>query len=161
VAISASVAATFRDRPYPGGLTYSGHLLGCAAAVASIAVMEDDDLVARARRLGDEVLGRRLAAIAAHHPSVGEVRGLGCFWAIELVRDARTREALVPYGATGATARPVAELRAACIARGVYPFTNGNRLHVCPPLVIGEADLHAGLDAIDEALLVADAWASA
>lgn len=159
MAISGDVAASFRDRPYPGGLTYSGHLLGCAAAIGAIEALEDEDLVARARRLGDEVLAPRLAALAARHPSVGEVRGVGCFWAVELVRDRRTREPLVPYAAAGAAARPVDEVREACLARGVHPFFNGNRLHVCPPLVVDEADLLAGLDAIDEALLVADAWA--
>jgi len=161
VAISPDIAATFADRPYPGGLTYSGHPLACAAAVASIGIFEDEGILARARHLGEKVIGPRLSALAEHHPSVGDVRGLGCFWAVELVKDRASREMLVPFNATGADARPMAELLAACKSRGVVPFTHFNRLHVCPPLVISDEDAHAGLDAIDEALTIADRWATA
>jgi taurine--2-oxoglutarate transaminase len=98
--------------------------------------------------------------MAARHPSVGEVRGLGCFFAIELVKDQRTREPLVPFNATGADAAPMVEFAAACKAGGVWPFIHFNRTHVAPPLVIDEADLRTGLAAIDAALEVADAHAS-
>jgi len=91
---------------------------------------------------------------------VGEVRGLGCFFAIELVRDKSTREQLVPFNAAGADAAPMNELMAACKARGVWPFAHFNRLHVAPPLVIGEDELLRGLAAIDEALEVADGYAA-
>ncbi len=160
VLISDEVAATFDDRPYPGGLTYSGHPLACATAVASIGVFEEDDVVGRARRLGEEVIRPELLAMAERHPSVGEVRGLGCFFAIELVRDRGTREPLVPFNAGGADAAPMVEFAAACKAGGVWPFTHFNRTHVAPPLVISEEDLRRGLSAIDAALEVADAHAS-
>lgn len=156
VLISDDVAASFGDRPYPGGLTYSGHPLACATAVESISIFEDDDIVGRARRLGEEVVRPVLTEIAGRHPSVGEIRGLGCFFAIELVRDASTREPLVPFNASGPDAAPVAELMGACKERGVWPFAHFNRLHVAPPLVISEADLRVGLEMIDEALTVAD-----
>ena len=79
VVISDAIADTFRDRVYPGGLTYSGHPLACAAAVASIQIFEDEDVLGHARMLGEDVIGPELAKIADKHPSVGEVRGLGVF----------------------------------------------------------------------------------
>ena len=98
--------------------------------------------------------------MATRHPSVGEVRGLGVFWAIELVRDRATREPLVPYNAAGAAAAPMGELAAACKQRGLWPFTHFNRLHVVPPLTISDDDMRAGLAIIDEALEVADQYAA-
>ncbi len=157
VLISDAVAATFAERAYPGGLTYSGHPLACATAVASIGIFERDDVVGRARRLGEEVIRPMLAEIAERHPSVGEVRGLGCFFAIELVRDPATREPLVPFNAAGPDAAPMGEVMVACKAGGVWPFAHFNRLHVAPPLVISDDDLLLGLASIDRALDAADA----
>ena len=156
VIMSAAISATFANRPYPGGLTYSGHPLACAAAVACIGIYRDEDLIARARRLGDEVIAPALRAMQEKHPSVGDVRGLGMFWAIELVRDRNTREPLVPFNASGAADAPMAEFAAACKRQGLWPFVVSNRLHVVPPLVIDEPLLRDGLAIIDEALHVAD-----
>jgi taurine--2-oxoglutarate transaminase len=156
VIISRAIADTFAERPYPGGLTYSGHPLACASAVASIEIFKEERIIEHARHLGDDVVGPALAALAARHPSVGEVRGLGVFWAIELVRDRATREPLVPYNAAGAAAGPMNEVAAACKQRGLWPFTHFNRLHVVPPLTISDDDMRAGIAIIDEALEVAD-----
>ncbi|MFC5941189.1 aspartate aminotransferase family protein [Micromonospora harpali] len=161
VIISDRVAAEFADRPYPGGLTYSGHPLACAAAVATIRAMEDEGIVEHAAWLGEHVLGPRLRKMAESHPSVGEVRGLGAFWAVELVRDRRTREMLVPFAPTPAQAAPMNELAAACRRRGLWPFTHFNRVHVVPPCVISEQDAQRGLDILDEALEVADRYVDA
>jgi taurine--2-oxoglutarate transaminase len=89
---------------------------------------------------------------------VGEVRGLGCFWAVELVRSQETREMFVPFNASGADAAPMAEVTAACRARGLYPFAHFNRLHACPPLVVSDDDARTGLALLDEALAVADRY---
>ncbi|MFJ9644161.1 aminotransferase class III-fold pyridoxal phosphate-dependent enzyme [Streptomyces sp. NPDC004244] len=156
VAISAAIADTFATRPYPGGLTYSGHPLACAAAVATIATMEEEGVVEHAAHLGENVIGPALAEIAGRHPSVGEVRGLGAFWAVELVRDRGTREPLVPYNAAGADNAPMAEFAAACKASGLWPFVNMNRVHVVPPCTVTEAEAKEGLALLDEALTVAD-----
>ncbi|MGB7448093.1 MAG: aspartate aminotransferase family protein [Ornithinimicrobium sp.] len=153
VVISEEIAATFDERPYPGGLTYSGHPLACAAAVATITAMREEGMVDNAARLGREILGPRLREIATRHPSVGEVRGIGCFWAVELVKDQQSREPLAPYG--GSSPAMVA-LTKALRDGGVMPFVNFNRVHVVPPLNIGDADLLTGLDVLDEALQVAD-----
>jgi taurine---2-oxoglutarate transaminase len=158
VIISRRIADTFKERAYPGGLTYSGHPLACASAVASIAIFEEEGLIERARSLGTNVIGPALEKIRNRHPSVGEVRGLGCFWAIELVSDRQTREPLVPFNASGPAAAPINAVAAACKADGLWPFIHFNRMHVCPPLVISDADANRGLEIIDRALEVADTY---
>lgn len=161
VILSDKVAATFSERVFPGGLTYSGHPLACAAAVATIDAMRDEGMVENAARIGAEVLGPGLRAIAAKHPCVGEVRGVGVFWCVELVKSKATREMLVPYNASGAANAPMVELGAEMRRLGAMPFMNFNRLHVVPPCNITEADARAGLAIVDEALRVADRHTSA
>jgi taurine--2-oxoglutarate transaminase len=156
VAISGAIADTFARRPYPGGLTYSGHPLACAAAVATLNVMEEEGIVEQAARIGEDVLGPGLRELARRHPSVGEVRGTGVFWALELVRDAETREPLVPYNPVGEANAPMAAFAAAAKAHGLWPFVNMNRTHVVPPCTITETEAKEGLAALDEALSVAD-----
>lgn len=153
VAISPRIAATFDERVYPGGLTYSGHPLATAAAVATLQVMHDEDLVARAAQLGEEVIGPRLQALMERHPSVGEVRGVGVFWAIELVKDRGTREPLAPYGGTS---DPVNSVVAECKRNGLLPFVNFNRIHVVPPCTISADEVEQGLSVLDDALALAD-----
>ncbi|GAC1603011.1 MAG: aspartate aminotransferase family protein [Acidimicrobiales bacterium] len=158
VIISRAIADHFKERVYPGGLTYSGHLLGCAAAVASINIFKEESLIPKARRIGAEVIGPELAKLEARHPSVGEIRGLGVFWAIELVRNRETREMLVPYNASGDDAAPMAAVVSACKAEGLWPFAHFNRLHVVPPINISEDELRQGIAILDAALDVADRY---
>ena len=158
VIISEGIAATFQDRPYPGGLTYSGHPLACASAVASMGVMRSEGIIDHARSLGAEVIGPELRALAERHPSVGEVRGLGVFWALELVRDRHTREPLVPFNAGGVDAKPMNDLAAACRERGLWPFIHFNRTHVVPPCTTTADEVREGIAALDEALTVADGY---
>jgi len=157
VVISDPIAETFRERVFPGGLTYSGHPLACASAVASIQIFKEEGIIEHARMLGEEVIGPALREVAQRHPSVGEVRGLGVFWALELVRDQETREPLVPYNAAGPAAAPMNELAAACKQRGVWPFTHFNRVHVVPPCTITADEVAEGIAVLDEALTLADA----
>ncbi len=152
VVIPGRIVDSFRDRPYPGGLTYSGHPLACAAGVATVEVFERDGILEHVRHLGSDVLGPGLAEIEAKHAQVGEVRGLGAFWAIELVTDPDTREPLVPFNAGGAALAPINAIGAACRARGLWPFLAGNRIHVAPPLIITDDEARHGLTVIDEAL---------
>ncbi len=156
VVISDAIAAHFDTVAFPGGLTYSGHPLACAPGVATFEVFARDGILERVRDLGERVVEPRLRAMAERHPCVGEVRGRGLFWAIELVRDRETREPLVPFNAAGPSAAPMTAFAAACKKAGLWPFTHFNRVHVAPPLVISEEDLVRGLDIIDEALTVAD-----
>jgi taurine---2-oxoglutarate transaminase len=158
VVISDPIAETFRERMFPGGLTYSGHPLACASAVASIQIFKEEGIVEHARQIGEDVIGPSLRDLAERHPSIGEVRGLGVFWALELVRDRATREPLVPYNASGPAAAPMAELAAACKRRGLWPFTHFNRVHVVPPCTVSAAEVAEGLAILDEALAVADGY---
>lgn len=157
VAISAEIAATFAERAFPGGLTYSGHPLACASAVATINTMAEEGIVENARHIGETVLGPGLRELAERHPSIGEVRGLGVFWALDLVKDRETREPLVPYNAAGADNAPMAELAAACKQRGLWPFVNMNRFHVVPPCTVTEEEAKTGLAVLDEVLSLTDA----
>jgi taurine--2-oxoglutarate transaminase len=156
VLVNDAIHATFVDRPYPGGLTYAGHVLACAAAVGTINAMKDEDVVGQARRLGSDVLGPGLRALAGKHPSVGEVRGVGGFWAIELVRDRQTREPLVPFAATGQANAPMAAISTACLERKLLPLIAGNRIHVTPPLTLSDEEARLGLGILDEVLAIAD-----
>jgi taurine--2-oxoglutarate transaminase len=158
VVISDPIAETFRERVFPGGLTYSGHPLACASAVASIQIFKEEGIIEHARTLGEDVIGPALRELAERHPSVGEVRGLGVFWALELVRDRETREPLVAYNAAGPAATPMNEFAAACKQRGLWPFTHFNRTHVVPPCTASAAEIAEGVQILDEALEVADRY---
>ncbi|MEO8850938.1 MAG: aminotransferase class III-fold pyridoxal phosphate-dependent enzyme, partial [Allobranchiibius sp.] len=160
VVISDAIAATFANRPFPGGLTYSGHPLACASAVASIRIFEDEGILENARMLGTDVIGPGLRKLAAEHSSIGEVRGLGVFWAIELVKNGQTREPLVPFNATGPAAAPMNEFAAACKKSGLWPFTHFNRTHVVPPCTATPDEVSEGLAMLDAALDVADHYAT-
>jgi len=153
--ISEKIACWVRPRYFAGGLTYSGHPLACASAVASIEAFQEEGIVENAAETGN-VLRIALAALAEKHPSIGEVRGLGCFFGLELVKNRETREPLVPFNGTGAAARPVAAMAAHALANGLYMMTHWNVTMVCPPLTITRDELDEGLALLDGALSVAD-----
>jgi taurine--2-oxoglutarate transaminase len=155
VIISDEIAATFEARVFPGGLTYSGHPLACASIVATIDAMREEGIVENAARIGTHVLGPGLAELADRHPVIGEVRGLGVFWALDLVSDRRSRAMLAPYGGTSAAMGTLAEQ---CRSRGLLTFINYNRLHVVPPCTVSEAQAKEGMAILDEALAAADAY---
>lgn len=155
VIISDPISATFDHRVFPGGLTYSGHPLACAAAVATIDAMYEEGIVDNAAKIGATVLGPELTAMAERHPSIGEIRGLGVFWALELVANRSTREPLAPYGASSPA---MTATIAACREGGLLPLANHNRIHVVPPCTIDEGDARRGLAMLDEALYVADEY---
>ncbi len=161
VIISRPIADTFKERAFHGGLTYSGHPLATSSIVASIRIFKEEQIIDHARDLGANVIGPELKKLADRHPSVGEVRGLGVFWALELVRDRKTREPLVPFNASGADARPMAEVVNACKAGGVWPFSHFNRLYVTPPCTTTPDEIREGLAAMDKALEVADKYCKA
>lgn len=155
VLLNEAIASTFDTRAYPGGLTYSGHPLACAAAVATLETMTDEAIVEGADALGRNVLGPALQQLADRHPSVGEVRGMGAFWALELVVDRGTKEPMAPYGASSPAMQAVI---AAAKSEGLLVFHNYHRLHLAPPLNLGETEAKEGLAALDCALEVADSF---
>jgi taurine---2-oxoglutarate transaminase len=155
VIISDPIVATFSDRVFPGGLTYSGHPLGCASIVATIDAMRDEGIIDNAVRIGTEVLGPGLRELAGRHPVIGEVRGTAVFWALDLVSNRETKEMLAPYGGSS---EAMTALVADCKARGLMPFVNYNRLHVVPPCTVTESEAKEGLAILDESLSVADRY---
>ncbi|MGH3133773.1 MAG: aminotransferase class III-fold pyridoxal phosphate-dependent enzyme, partial [Gaiellaceae bacterium] len=144
-----------RDKYFPGGLTYAGHPLACASAVASIEAFREEGVVENAAEVG-AYLGERLRELAGSHPSIGEVRGLGCFWGIELVKNRETREMLVPFNASGEAAAPAARLVKAALQRGLYLMTHWNVIMVVPPLTITRDEVDVGIAILDEVLTIAD-----
>jgi taurine---2-oxoglutarate transaminase len=153
VVINEAISATFNDRVYPGGLTYSGHPLACAAAVATIEAMENEHIVENARHIGDDVLRPGLEELAKKHKIIGDVRGTGVFFALDLVTDRATKEPLAPYGGSSPA---INEILAACRAEGLLIFNNFHRLHVVPPCTITDDEARDGLARLDRALSVAD-----
>jgi taurine---2-oxoglutarate transaminase len=156
VLIGDAIYEMFTQRPYPAGLTYSGHPLACAAAVSAITAMHEEGTVAAAARLGTDILGPGLKELAGKHEVIGDVRGIGGLWSMELVRDRATKEPIVPPGAVGASNAPMASFARACLERGLLPLIMGNRIHVAPPLNVSDADAAAGLAILDDALAAAD-----
>ena len=149
VIISDAIAATFDQRVFPGGLTYSGHPLATAAAVATINTMAEEGIVEHAAQIGQSVIKPLLEELQAKHKVVGEIRGLGVFWAIELVKDRATHEPLAPYGGSSPAMN---EVMAACKKAGMIPFMNFNRIHICPPCNVSESELREGIAILDAAL---------
>ena len=153
VVISDAIASTFDERVFPGGLTYSGHPLAAASIVGSIDAMTEEGIVDNAKRIGNDVLGPGLRELQERHPVIGEVRGLGVFWALDLVSDRATKEPLAPYGGTSPA---MTEFTVECKKRGLMPFVNFNRTHVVPPCTVSDAEAKEGLAILDEVLSLTD-----
>ena len=152
VAMKPEIAATFDDRVYEGGLTYNGHPISLAAAIAVIDVMQQDRLVEKACQTGETLL-TVLKEMAVEHPSVGEVRSIGLFAAIELVKNRETREPMAPYGGTSPEMNAVKQY---LLEHGVFAYTHWNIILVIPPLVITQEQLAEGLAVINDALSITD-----
>lgn len=144
VIMTDAIAESYAHKPFPGGLTYSGHPLACATAIAAINIMRRDGVIEHAREVGEHVLGPALREVASRHTCVGEVRGIGLMWALEFVTDEQTKQ---PWDAD-----LMGRLLAACKAEGIWPFMAGNRLHMVPPLVISADEVAHGVAALDRAI---------
>jgi taurine--2-oxoglutarate transaminase len=149
IVISEPVSKTFDERVFAGGLTYMGHPLACATAVATIDVMKEEKMLENATVIGESVLGPGLLELAKKHKVIGDIRGTGVFWGVDLVTDRATHEPLAPYGASSAAMN---ELVAACKKNGLMPFNNFNRIHLCPPCNISVEDAQLGLEILDKSL---------
>jgi taurine--2-oxoglutarate transaminase len=144
IIISDAIARTFGERVFPGGLTYSGHPLACASIVAALDAMAAEGIVENAARIGRESIGPALSRLAQDIPLVGEVRGEGVFWAIELVTDRIAR--------TPAPPGTMARIKAGLTERGVLAFLADNRIHVVPPCVVTAGEVATAVAAIREVL---------
>ncbi|WP_165066752.1 aspartate aminotransferase family protein [Marisediminicola senii] len=149
VVISRDIAKQFDERVFPGGLTYSGHPLAAASIVASIDAMADEGIIENARMIGTDHLGPGLAALAEKHPLIGEVRGLGVFWALDLVDDPATRRPVGPS--------VIGALKKELMSRGLLPFAADNRIHVVPPCVVTPDEVARALAIYDEAFSAVEA----
>jgi len=152
VAMSEKIARHFDDRVFSGGLTYNGHPMSLAAAIANLKVLEDDDLIGNAQRMG-RVMSDLLADLKAEHPSVGDVRSIGLFGIVELVKNRETKEPLAPYNGSS---EPMQELVAYFKEKGLYTFTHWNNFFTNPPLCVTEAELREGFEIINQGLEIAD-----
>jgi taurine--2-oxoglutarate transaminase len=157
--VSEPIGEWLRDKYFAGGLTYSGHPLACAAGVASIEAFREEGVVEHAAEMG-EVFDEQLRGLQERHPSIGDVRGLGCFWGLELVRNRETREPLVPFNGRGEAAAPVTRLVKAALERGLYLMTHWNVIMIVPPLTITREELEEGIAILDDALAIADEYYS-
>ncbi len=155
VIVSRAVADHFADRPLPMGLTYSGHPVCTAAGVATIEVYKEEKLVENARAMG-AILKEGLEELKAKHPSVGDVRCIGLFSVIELVKDRETKEPLAPWNAKPHEMGVMAQVPGALRERGMYTFSKWNWIFVVPPLNINEAELRDGLRILDDVLDITD-----
>ena len=159
MSVSKQLADWLVDYPLPGGLTYAGHPLACASGVAAIRAMAEEDALGNAAHLG-EVLRAELWDMAEHHRCIGDVRGLGMFNGIELVKDRDTREPLVPFAAKGDAAAPMSAMMKVAMDKGLYLSFFSNVIRLTPPLNISEADMRHGLGILDEILEIGDAACS-
>lgn len=153
VGMRPQIAEAFADRTFVSGLTYNSHPVSLAAAIANIRVMQEDRLVERSREMG-KVLRRMLADLGEQHPTVGEVRSIGLFGIIELVRNRRTKEPLAPFNGTSPEMIAIKDY---LLEHGVYATTRWHNVLVIPPLIITEEQLAEGFAVLDQALEIADA----
>jgi taurine---2-oxoglutarate transaminase len=152
VGMREPIARFFDDAVFPGGLTYNSHPISCAAALATIGVYEEDDLVGNAKRMGEVMRGHH-AALMARHPSVGAVRNIGLFGIMELVRDRATMEPLSPFNRTS---EEMLEVMRFLLAHGLYTISRWHAIMTNPPLCITEEELAEGFRIIDRALDISD-----
>jgi taurine---2-oxoglutarate transaminase len=148
VGMRRHVADHFREKVFQGGLTYNSHPMACAAALATIAVYEEDDLIANARRLGPAMTGL-MEGLASRHPVVGAHRNLGLFGIVELVTNRTTNVPLAPFGGTSDEMK---RLSALFRELGLYTFTRWHNFFTNPPLCITDQELRDGFAIIDTAL---------
>ena len=146
------IAEHFNERVYQGGLTYNAHPISLAAAIANINVLKDDHLIERADAMG-KVLHQLLVDLGEKHPSVGEVRSIGLFGIVELVRDRNTKEPLAPFG-NGSP--EMAAIRKFILGHGVFVYTHWHTVLIIPPLIITKEQLEEGFEVLDQALQIAD-----
>ena len=153
--VSEPIAAWLKDRSFPGGMTYAGHPLACASGVAAIRYMQEENTLENATIMG-ELMRTEIEDLAVIHPCIGDIRGLGLFNAIELVKNRDSREALVPFAAKGDAATPMHAMMKFAMDDGLYLSCFSNIIRLTPPLNIVENDLRTGLEILDRTLKIGD-----
>jgi taurine--2-oxoglutarate transaminase len=152
VAMKPEIAAAFNEHAFESGLTYTSHPVSLAAAVANINVLRDDQIVEHAAAMGP-VLKRLMTDLGEAHPSVGEVRNIGLFGIVELVKDRATKEPMTPWNSSSPEMNA---LKKYCLDHGLFVYTHWHTILIIPPLIITEEQLKEGFDVLDKALEIAD-----
>jgi taurine--2-oxoglutarate transaminase len=152
VGMRPQIAEYFKERTFRSGLTYTAHPVSLVAAIANIQVMQDEHIVEHAAQMGP-VLRRMLTDLGENHPSVGEVRSIGLFGIIELVKDRKTKEPMAPWDSTSPE---MIALKKYCLENGLYFDAHWHTVLVIPPLIITEAQLKEGFEVLDKALEITD-----
>ena len=152
VAMKPEIAAVFDEQVFESGLTYTCHPVSLAAAVANIAAMKSDHMVEHAAAMGP-VLHNLLTDLGESHPSVGEVRSIGLFGIIEVVKDRQTREPAAPWNGSSPE---MITLRKYCLDQGLFVYTHWHTILIIPPLIMTEEQLKEGFSVLDKALAITD-----
>jgi taurine--2-oxoglutarate transaminase len=152
VAMKPEIAAAYSEQAYEGGLTYTSHPVSLAAAVANIEVMKDEKIIEHSAEMGP-VLNGMLKDLGETHPSAGEVRNIGLFGIIEIVKDRKTKEPMAPWNGSSAE---MTALRKACLEKGLYLYTHWHTILIIPPLIITREQMQEGFDILDKALEITD-----
>jgi len=152
VAMRPEIAAAFDETVFESGLTYTSHPVSLAAAVANIQVIREDKIVERVAGLGP-VLKRMLSDLGESHPSVGDVRNIGLFGILELVKDRKTKEPMAPWNGSSPE---MSALKKFCLEKGLFLYTHWHTVLIIPPLIITEEQLGEGMDVLDQALEITD-----
>jgi taurine--2-oxoglutarate transaminase len=153
VTTNTKIADYFDKNMLACGLTYSAHALSCAAALATIDIYKKDKLIENSANLGGK-LEKKLQVLADKHPSIGECRGKGLHWCLELVKNRKTREEMSPWNKP--LTRSMQELSQYLKDNGVAAFVRWNQVYICPPLCISEEQLDEGLEIYSKALKITD-----
>jgi taurine--2-oxoglutarate transaminase len=152
VAMKPEIAAAFDERVFQSGLTYTSHPVSLAAAVANIQVMREDKIVERVAGMGP-ILKRMLSDLGESHPSVGDIRSIGLFGILELVRNRETKEPMAPWNSSSPEMKAFKKF---CLDHGLFLYTHWHTVLIIPPLIITEAQLQEGMDVLDTALEITD-----
>jgi taurine---2-oxoglutarate transaminase len=153
--VSEKIAAKYDDQVLALGLTYSAHPVSCAAALATLKIYEDDNLIENAVAMGN-YMNEQLEKLKQKHPSVGDWRNTGLLGCIELVKDRKTKEPMAPFNAKPDEMVIMNQVAAKLKELGLYTFVRWNYIFVAPPLTITKEQIDEGLSIISQAISIAD-----
>lgn len=154
--ISKNVAEFFEEHLFAHGHTYSGHALCCAAGVSAIEIYKSENLISRAKKMG-EILGKRLRELGEDHRSIGDVRGMGLFWGVELVKNRNTKEPFpVVAGSSFRTVAMIRKIQKEAMDNGLFLYSRYNTIVIGPPLIIKEEEINEAINILDEVLKLSD-----
>jgi len=157
--VSDTIAAKYDDVMLALGLTYSAHPVACAAALETLKIYEDDNLIKNAADMGLYVT-QQVELLKQKHPSIGDFRTTGLLGCIELVKNKTTKEAMAPFNAKPDEMIVMNKVAAKIKELGMYTFVRWNYIFIAPPLCVTKEQVDEGLAIISEAIKIADEHSS-